>query len=476
MAKLTTVDIGPLDPQRFKEVLASDQFDAFVAAIDQAQELLSDRVVWNVNSTARGGGVAEMLRSLIAWARGAGVDARWGVIEGNPEFFRITKRIHNNLHGAAGDGGDLGDDERRVYEDALKENLDELRAVVEPDDVVILHDPQTAGLVEGIAAIGATVIWRCHVGIDLPDDLARRAWSWLIPYVRDASAYVFSRKDFAWEGLPEQRIAVIPPSIDAFSPKNQELSRDTVAAILGATGLADPATKGGDPAFLRSDGSRGRVERSTDLFDTGYPPPDARVVVQVSRWDALKDPVGVIEGFAMHAADMPGAHLIVAGPAVDAVSDDPEGAEMLEKSLAAWRSLDDNGRASIHLACLPMEDGDENAAIVNALQRRADIVVQKSLAEGFGLTVAEAMWKGRPVVASRIGGIQDQIVHEKTGLLVDDPRDLGQFGAALLKLLEHPDEAARMGEEAQRRVRDHFLGPQHLMRYVELIAKLLKNE
>lgn len=474
MPQLSLVDIAPLDPRRFEEVLTPEQWSAFATAIDRSKELFEGRVVWNVNSTARGGGVAEMLRSLIARARGAGVDARWVVITGNSEFFRVTKRIHNNLHGAEGDGGDLGSSERDVYEDALRGNLDELVEIVGEKDVVILHDPQTAGLVGGLVERGATIIWRCHVGIDLPEDLARRAWDWLIPYVQSADAFVFSRKDFAWEGLPEDRISVIPPSIDAFSPKNQELDPATVSAILGATGLSSDGS-GGDPVYERTDGSKARVERATDLFDTGTPPESARLVVQVSRWDALKDPIGVIEGFARHAAAMEDVHLVVAGPSVEAVSDDPEGAEVLKKSLAAWKSLDEVARSSIHLACLPMDDGDENAAIVNALQRRADIVVQKSLAEGFGLTVAEGMWKGRPVVASRIGGIQDQIVDGQTGVLIDDPRDLDEFGAALSTLLEDPDKAAAMGKEAQRRVRDHFLGPQHLMRYVELIAKLLAS-
>lgn len=471
MSKLTAVDIAPLDPRRFEDVLAPKQFAAFTQAIETARRLFEGRVVWNVNSTARGGGVAEMLRSLIAWSRGAGVDARWVVIEGNPGFFTITKRIHNNLHGAPGDGGDLGDDERAVYEEALRGNLDELRKIVSSGDVVILHDPQTAGLVPELVRGGATVVWRCHVGIDLPDDLARRAWTWLIPYVQDAAGFVFSRKDFAWEGLPEERIAVIPPSIDAFSPKNQDLPTSAVAAILAATGLAGGDAQGAE--YLRTDGSRADVRRATNLFETGRPPDGARIVVQVSRWDALKDPIGVIEGFAKHAADMAGVHLVIAGPAVDAVSDDPEGAQMLEQSRAAWEDLPADTRASIHLATLPMDDGEENAAIVNALQRRADIVVQKSLAEGFGLTVAEAMWKGRPVVASRIGGIQDQIVHGETGLLVDDPRDPDEFGRALARLLDDSDGAAEMGRAAQRRVRDHFLGPQHLMRYVDLLGRLV---
>jgi trehalose synthase len=167
------------------------------------------------------------------------------------------------------------------------------------------------------------------------------------------------------------------------------------------------------------------------------------------------------------------AHLVVAGPSVAAVADDPEGAEVLEEARRAWAGLSPTVRRRVHLACLPMEDGEENAAIVNALQRRADVIVQKSLAEGFGLTVAEGMWKARPVVASRIGGIQDQISHGTTGVLIDDPTDLDAYGRAVAALLEDPAGAAEMGHRAQERVRNEFLGPRHLIQYVELIGGLL---
>jgi trehalose synthase len=164
---------------------------------------------------------------------------------------------------------------------------------------------------------------------------------------------------------------------------------------------------------------------------------------------------------------------VLAGPSVADVADDPEGAEVLEESKRAWADLPDDIRSSVHLACLPMDDGEENAAIVNAIQRRADVIVQKSIAEGFGLTVAEAMWKARPVVASKIGGIQDQIVHGETGFLIEDPRDLDEFGRAVRKLLDDPALATRLGQAAHERVREEFLGPRHLMQYLDLIAKLV---
>lgn len=476
MSVLTHVPVATLPPQRFQSVLADDRYEAFASLVEQAERFFQGRVVWNINSTAKGGGVAEMLQSLLAYARGAGIDARWVVIAGNDDFFRVTKRIHNHLHGAPGDGGELGPQEREIYEAANAVNADELTERIEPDDIVIVHDPQPAALVPVIKKAGAAVIWRCHVGLDWPNELSRRAWNFLIPYVSEADAYVFSRRAFAWEGLDEKKIRIIPPSIDAFSPKNQHLDPEVVEGILAKTGLVQGDVDG-NRTFTREDGSPGRVEREAEKLPGAPPPPpvSAKIVTQVSRWDRLKDPVGVIDGFADHVAPRTDAHLIVAGPAVQAVADDPEGLEVLRESHEAWQRLPDPVKERVHLVCLPMYDSEENAAIVNALQRRADVVVQKSLAEGFGLTVAEAMWKARPMVASRIGGIQDQIIHGRCGLLVDNPSDLAAFGDAVTRLLQDTEEAARMGKEAQARVRSDFLGPRHLMQYFELIAMLVQQ-
>ncbi len=200
--------------------------------------------------------------------------------------------------------------------------------------------------------------------------------------------------------------------------------------------------------------------------------PDAKLVTQVSRWDRLKDPAGVLRGFCEHVDDRD-AHLMLAGPSVGAVADDPEGAEVLGEVRAQWGALEPDVRRRVHLAQLPMEDAEENAAIVNALQRRSDVIVQKSLAEGFGLTVAEAMWKARPVVASRVGGIQDQIVDGESGVLIDDPADLPRFGAAVGRLLRDPTLAAQLGEAARERVREEFLGTRQLIQYLNLLDRLV---
>src|SRR5207237_9989532 len=198
-----------------------------------------------------------------------------------------------------------------------------------------------------------------------------------------------------------------------------------------------------------------------------------RLVVQVSRWDRLKDPAGVLDGFARHVPQRTQAQLVLAGPDPVAVADDPDGAAVFAQVESAWRALPAATRSLVHLIGLPMEDADENAVIVNALQRRADVVVQKSLAEGFGLTVSEAMWKARPVVASRVGGIEDQVEHERSGILIDDPQDLKGFGSAIVGLLQDPKAAEALGTEARQLIIRKFLAPRHLMEQAELITSLV---
>jgi trehalose synthase len=469
------VDISPMSIDRFRSVLAPEQIDAFERGAEEARELLEGRVVWNVNSTARGGGVVELLQPLIAYARGAGVDARWLVIEGQPEFFTVTKRIHNRLHGAEGDGLPLDEAARATYEEVLARNAVEFVPSVRREDVVILHDPQTAGLVDAVRATGAAVIWRCHVGIDTPNPRAYEAWDFLLPYLVAADAYVFSRETFAWQGLEQERIVVIPPSIDPFAPKNVDLDPETVLAVLHSSGVLAAPAESRPAVFVRQDGSPGRVERRARLIEAERLRADTPVVLQVSRWDALKDPLGVITGFAEHVPPGTGAHLVYAGPAVEAVADDPEGQRMLREATALFARLPEDARARIHLATLPMADPEENAIMVNALQRHAQVIVQKSLAEGFGLTVAEAMWKGRPVVASRIGGIQDQIVHGESGLLLDDPLDLAAYGAAVTELLADARHRERMGQSARERVRERFLSARSLLDYLALMQKVLAS-
>jgi trehalose synthase len=476
MTCLSHVPVGALNLERFGSVLPPADYERLLRIVQRGREVFDGRVLWNVNSTAQGGGVAEMLVSLLAYARGAGIDARWVVVAGNDDFFVLTKRIHNFLHGSPGDGGALDEDARRVFDEVTEANAAEFRELVKPEDVVVIHDPQPAGLIPAIRDIGCPTVWRCHVGLDRPDPLARRAWEFLIPYVRHANAYVFSREAFEWEGLDKEKITVMAPSIDAFSPKNQELDRERVLSILTVAGLNEDSAAT-HPTFTRLDGSPGRVDRPAQRWERRPLRASDRVVVQVSRWDALKDPIGVIRGFAQHVAPLvPDAHLVYAGPAVESVTDDPEGGQVLAQAIAEYEQMPDEIAERVHLAALPMIDVEENAAIVNALQRRADVVVQKSLAEGFGLTVAEAMWKARPVVASRIGGIQDQIADGETGILLDDPLDLAAYGAAVRALLDDPARAEALGLRAKESVRHGFLGTRSLIQAIELYERYIRRQ
>jgi trehalose synthase len=465
---LIDVAVPRLSPERFEQVLDAEGVERLRDTIARGRELLRGRVLWNANSTAQGGGVAEMLRSLIGYIQGAGIDARWVVVPGDAEFFAVTKRLHNRLHGVD-DGQPL---DREVYERRCHANAEQLARRVGPRDLVLLHDPQTAGMVPRLRETGVPVIWRAHIGLDLPNDAARQAWRFLIPYVEAADAFVFSRRAYAWEGLDPERTTVIAPSIDAFAPKNQAMSFTAITAVLRATGLAANHDDRSRAAFERLDGSVGLVERRARMIEEHALRLDVPLVVQVSRWDRLKDPLGVMAAFAEHVRLDEAPHLVLAGPDVAAVADDPEGAEVLAEVEEAWRGLPRDDRRRVHLALLPMADPDENAIIVNALQRRADVVVQKSLAEGFGLTVSEAMWKGRPVVASAVGGIEDQIEEGRSGRLVP-PTDLAAFGARVSELLADPYGAERMGTAARARVRDRFLGPRHLGEYVDLLERVL---
>jgi trehalose synthase len=456
--------------ERYRSLLP-DEYEELEAAARWAKERFAGRAIWHISSTARGGGVAEMLRCLLPYARDAGVDVRWVVLREGPEFFAVTKRLHNHLHGDPGDGGELGEEARQLYESVLRANSDALGPQMQSGDVVYLHDPQTAGMVPALCERGLEVVWRCHIGVDQPNDLVRGAWDFLRPYVEQASAYIFSRREYVWDGLDREKVWGMPPVIDPFSPKNQDFAPDVTASILKQIDLI-PDGLAGAPVFERTDGTPGRVERQATTLQEERVPEDAKVVAQVSRWDRLKDPLGLLRMLGEHLDD-PDLHLVLAGPDTEGVSDDPEGATVYGEVTEAWRRLDSEHRRRAHLFSLPMHDIEENAAMVNAIQRRADVVLQKSIAEGFGLTVAEAMWKRRPVVGSRVGGIQDQIENGVTGILIDDPRDLAACGAAITTILADPGRAQAMGEAARQRVIDRYLAIHRLREYVELLSGLI---
>jgi trehalose synthase len=472
---LKEVRVAPLSIERVHGLLDREAAEQLDRDIQRARDLLDGRVVWIINSTPAGGGVAEMLQSLSAYCRGAGIDARWLVIGGNNAFFRVTKRLHNFLHGDPGDREALGAAEQRAYRATIDHNAAELTTVVHRNDLVILQDPQTAGLLPPMKATGAVVVWRSHIGTESVNEYVVRGWKFLEPYLAAADAYVFSRQSYVPPELSGEHVAVIPPSIDPFSPKNQDLAPEVIHAVLRHVGLIVGEKPGGaGPVFRRFDSSSARVEHRCDVQSSGPPPEfDTPLIVQISRWDRLKDPLGVMRGFAEHVAAHSDAHLILAGPTVHSVADDPEGKQVLDEVERAWRDLPHFERGRVHLTCLPMADVEENAAIVNALQRHAAVVVQKSLQEGFGLTVAEAMWKARPVIASAVGGILDQIEDGTSGLLLRDPHDPMAFSQLVRQVLSDKDQAERLGQQARQRVRRHFLVNRHLGQYVRLLEQLI---
>jgi trehalose synthase len=439
---------------------------------ETARKVLEGRAIWNISSTAAGGGVSEMLHRLVRYARGAGVACRWLVIEGTPEFFAVTKRVHNRIHGEEGDDGMLGDAERAVYRGITEKNTDPLARLVGPDDVVIVHDPQPIGLVPALRDRGIPVIWRCHVGTETTNRWTDEAWAFLRPWVEAADAVVFSRAAYVPEWLPAAKSRVIAPAIDPLSAKNQPLHEDTVLAILGRSGILEHAGDGA--SFVDSDDHRRKVTTEAVVLRKGGPlAPDVPLLVQVSRWDRLKDMAGVLQAFVEgRVGEDTGGHLLLVGPDVAGVIDDPEGKQVLDECKALWEALPADARSTASLVSLPMDDLEQNAAIVNAVQRHAAVVAQKSVREGFGLTVSEAMWKGRPVVGSAVGGIQDQIRDGVDGLLVADPHDLGAFAEAVRTLLGDTSRALEMGKAAHERVRDNFLADRDLGEWMALLGHL----
>ena len=473
MSLVKTVQVAAHPAARLEQVVGGERQARLVRAADEFRARLGGRTIWNVTSTAAGGGVAEMLQVLVGYVEDLGIAIAWMVITGDAEFFAITKRLHNQIHGQAA-GGPLNGGEADHYAQMLAANAVELLPRIRPGDLVLLHDPQTAGLARALAAEGARVAWRSHIGLDRENDATQAAWDFLRPHLAGAEAYVFSRRQYVPAWVPGHKVWIIPPSIDPFSPKNQDLDGGTVGAILAAIGVLDGAAPDGRTAFVRSDGGSGTVTRSAEITGEGRPGPADPLVVQVSRWDRLKDMPGVMAGFAGYVAPGGSGYLVLAGPAVTGVADDPEGAAVFAECLLAWRDLPAAARARVLLVTLPLDDVDENAAMVNALQRQATVITQKSLAEGFGLTVAEGMWKGRPVVGSAVGGITDQIA-PGTGILLPDPRDGAAFGAAVRRLLDNPPQASEMGHAAWAHVRDNYVGDLHLLRYHQMFTALISQ-
>ncbi len=368
---------------------------------------LAGRSVLNVNSTAVGGGVAEILNRLVPLMNELGVKARWDVIKGGDAFYAATKKFHNALHG---ESADISPRDYQVYEETQAENL---ASMALDADFVFIHDPQPAGLVKARQPGKNHWIWRCHIDLSRPD---QALWEYLKAFVRRYDACVFSAPSFSQE-LPILQ-ALIPPSIDPLSDKNRELGPAEVDAVLAKLEI----------------------------------PRDKPLVTQVSRFDRLKDPLGVIEAFK-RARLYSDARLLLVGGTAD---DDPEGAQVLaEVREKAHKNPD------IMVLCLPPTSHLE----INAIQRASTVVLQKSLREGFGLTVAEALWKGKPVIAGAVGGIPMQIAHKYSGILTHSVEGTAYW---LKQLLNEPEFARKLGENGREHVKQNFLMTRQLRDYLLL--------
>lgn len=386
----------------------------------------------HVNATPVGGGVAELLTGLVSAQRADGTNTGWAVIGGTPDFYAVTKYLHHLLHGRADPETLEQPGFLRGYREVLEAQAPWFARRIGPEDVVVLHDPQTLGLAPALRATGARLVWHCHIGVDRPLPGPAAAWRAFADDLAALDGLVTTRSEFAPPSDPTRDQFVVPPAVDPAAPKNHELTPAQVAEVLDGIGL----TADSGPSPLAT------VEQEAPL------PAGARVVAQVSRWDPLKDMPGVLHSFVGLPHDV---HLVLVGTDPAAVSDDPEGHAVLAEVRTAAARLAPADRRRVHLVKTATAPARDCALIVNAVQRRADVVLQKSIEEGFGLTVTEAMVKGRPVVATRVGGMREQITDGVDGLLVD-PGDPAAVREALRGLLDDAPRRLAMGEKGRAAV------------------------
>ena len=446
---------------------------------------LAGRTVWMVNSTATGGGVAEMLPTTVALLRELGVATQWAVIEsGDDQFFALTKRIHNMIHGTA--GAPFGDADRARYDAVSRANADALLEQVAARDILVVHDPQPLGagtLVRQERDVRA--VWRCHIGLDERLPATDAAWAFLEPYAAVYDDAVFSSDAYVPPFLAD-RAVIVRPSIDPLDHKNRELDLQKLVGVLCSGALVVPHWPAVAPPFadlvqrLQSDGSWAPATVPEDIGLLGRP-----IVTQVSRWDRLKGFAPLLEGFRRLKQTRRGAarderrrlllehvRLVLAGPAPESIQDDPEGLDVLDELRAHYLALEPAVQRDVALVTLPMSSRKENALLVNALHRASTIVVQNSLREGFGLTVTEAMWKGVAVLAnSRAHGLREQIRDGVDGRLIADPEDADAIAGALDEMLGDAGARERYGQNGRRRVGDEFLIFTQLRQWLELFAR-----
>jgi trehalose synthase len=373
---------------------------------------LKGKRILNVNSTAVGGGVAEILTRMVPLLRELGLDVRWDVIKGGEEFFEVTKKFHNALHGGR---VDIGEKDFEIFMETSRDNLDQMDTSA---DIVFIHDPQPIVLVQKRA--DNKWIWRCHIDLSDPK---QKVWRFLKEFVVRYDAAVFSAPAFS-RRLPIRQF-LIAPSIDPLSDKNRELPQEVIDGVLDKYGI----------------------------------PKDKPIITQISRFDRLKDPVGVVAAYRL-VKEHNDCRLLLAG---GTASDDPEGQKVFEEVMEAAK-----GDPDIHILVIAQNDLE-----INALQRASAVILQKSLREGFGLTVTEALWKAKPVVASNIGGIPLQVKDKYSGLLCYSPEGAA---FAVKQLLSSPDYARKIGENGREHVRNNFLITRHLREYMLLFLSLYHRE
>jgi trehalose synthase len=412
---LGSVPTTPKSLETYRPIIGDDAYEEIVAL---ARPLRDARVL-HVNATAFGGGVAEILGTLIPLMNDAGLNADWQVIKGADEFFHVTKAMHNSLQGMYYDWTPAMRDIWMTYNRLNADLFDE------SFDFVVIHDPQPAAMLTFIEESSSTRIgkwvWRCH--IDLTDAQVQ-VWDMLRPHVEHYDAAIFTLDRYVKDDLHGPRIFCVPPAIDPLSPKNNDLPRETVDAILERYGV--------DPHRI--------------------------MITQISRFDPWKDPLGVIDVYRIAKKEFPELQLVLVA---SMASDDPEGWDWYERTVRrAGEDFD------IHI--LSNLNGVGNVE-VNAFQRAARVVIQKSVREGFGLVVSEALWKGRPVVAGNVGGIPLQIIDGETGFLVNSTDECAE---RLLQLLRVPAEADRMGERGVEFVRRNFLTTRYLRDYLNIFCGL----
>lgn len=371
---------------------------------------LRGKVIQNINSTAVGGGVAEILSRMIPLLKQLGVETRWDVIRGDEKFFVTTKKFHNGLHGVP---VEISGQEYEHFLEINRRNAEELAF----GDVVFVHDPQPIALIEKRREIGRNWVWRCHIDFSRPDP---RIWEFLYQFIKQYDAAVFSAPAFAKKiEVPQLLIA---PSIDPLSDKNKDLPEKIIDSVFNRFGI-----------------NRSRP-----------------VVTQISRFDYLKDPLGVIKAYklAKPHVDM---QLVLAG---GGATDDPEGPVIME------RVKEEAGKdKDIFVLFLPPSSDIE----INALQRGSTVILQKSLKEGFGLTVAEALWKAKPTIAGAVGGIPLQITHKYSGILAHSVEGTAHW---IKQLISAPEFAARLGANGKEHIRNNFLITRHLKDYMMLFLSL----